>query len=625
MIYIYRCPALLLSILLLFANHLLGQELGFCPGNTGQPIFTENFGNGSANGPPLPTESTTYLYANGLPSDGSYTISSVTPHYDWHRITDHTPNDTHGRAFIVNADYTPGEFFRRTVDGLCENTSYEFSSWLLNLLPASGCDGNGIPINVRFEIWDDTDTTRLEWGDTGNIPGTASPKWQQYGLVFHTGPGQNSVILKMLNNGAGGCGNDLAIDDIVFRTCGDAITIADGQGNLDLALCETAPESSITLTATPDNSIYESHAYQWQDSIDGDNWTNIPGGTDPTFTTPPITNTTFYRVIMAEHAINLGNPYCSTLSDVFRALMVPEPAPPLSNGNIATCANDNKPLTVRAPADIQVNWYDAPFGGNLLLENSTSFLAPSEGTYYAEAVSTLADCYAPNRTALSLTFFELPVVTDEALDFCEGDTIILFDDITNVTYRWNTGETTPHITVDRAGTYTLIVTNPNGCHSTKTFTVTQIDRPQIGSVVSEEYTISIFMKKPGAFEYSLDGFHYQDQNVFENREGGQYVIYVREKQGCGLATLEHLHLVIPKFFTPNGDSYNDMFIINGTDVFRNAELNIFDRYGALLINIKNAPFKWDGTFKNRAMPASDYWYSLQLDNITKQGHFTLKR
>src|SRR5690606_28230980 len=137
---------------------------------------------------PLPAGSTTYLYTDGTPDDGYYTISSSSSHFDWHRITDHTPNDSHVDAFIVNADeYNSGEFFRRTVRGLCENTSYEFSAWLLNLLPAtSNCGNGGIPINVRFEIWDVADERRLAWGDTGDIPGTASPNWQQYGLVFQT-------------------------------------------------------------------------------------------------------------------------------------------------------------------------------------------------------------------------------------------------------------------------------------------------------------------------------------------------------------------------------------------------------------------------------------------------------
>lgn len=626
MIQIFRGPsAFLLPFFLLFANSLWGQQLGFCPGNTGQPIFTEDFGAGLSDERPLPAGSTTYSFTDGTPEDGSYTISSSSMHYDWHRITDHTPNDINGNAFIVNADYTPGEFFKRTVSGLCENTSYEFSSWLLNLLPASGCGNNGIPINVRFEIWDETDGQRLAWGDTGNIHGTASPNWKQYGLVFQTEPGQTAVILKMLNNGAGGCGNDLAIDDIVFRTCGDAITIADERDNLELAYCETDPARSITLTATPDNSIYTSHAFQWQVSPDGELWTDIPGETNSTFSSPPLTNDSYFRVIMAEDAINLADHLCSTLSDVFRVLIVAQPQPPNSNGDVATCVDDNLPLTVNVPANVQVNWYDAPIGGNLLLENSTSFLAADEGTYYAEAVSTLADCYADSRTAVSLTLYELPVVTDETLTFCEGEDIILNANITGVTYYWNTGETTSDITVNTAGNYTLTVTDPNGCQSTKTITLNQIDRPIIASVSSEEYTISILTKNLGEFEYSLDGFNFRDQNIFENREGGQYTIYVREKNGCGLATLEYLHLVIPKFFTPNGDNHNDLFIINGTGKFENSELNIFDRYGTLLINIRNAPFEWDGTYRNKALPASDYWYSLRLDNMTKRGHFTLKR
>ncbi|MDX1326305.1 MAG: T9SS type B sorting domain-containing protein [Arenibacter sp.] len=619
-----KLSAALLPFLLLFANSLLGQ-VGFCPGNTGQPIFTEDFGSGTTNGPPLPPGSTTYQYVNGEPTDGSYTIASTTPYFDWHRITDHTPNDSNGKAFIVNADYSAGEFFRRTVTGLCENTSYEFSSWLLNLLPASGCSNNGIPINVRFEIWDVTDTQRLAWGDTGDLHGTPSPLWQQYGLLFQTLPGQTSVILKMRNNGEGGCGNDLAIDDIVFRTCGDAIAISDEQGNLDMAFCETAPPSSVTLTATPDYSIYTSHAFQWQDSPDGIVWSDIPGETSPKFTSPLLDTTTFFRVKLAEDVINLANPLCNTLSEVFKVTIVPKPQPPTSNGDIATCINENKSLTVSAPEDVQVNWYDAPSGGNLLLENSTSFLAPNEGTFYAEAVSTLAACYADSRTAIKLTHYELPVVTDETIYFCEDDSVILYANTSNATYEWNTGETTPSIVVDSSGTYSLIITNSHGCQNTKKFTLFQIDRPLIESVRSDEYTITVLTENLGAFEYSLDGIYYQYQNSFKNTEGGHYTIYVREKNGCGLTTMEYLHLVIPKFFTPNGDHHNDLFIINGTENFGNAELHIYDRYGNLLKSIRNAPFIWDGTFKNRDLPASDYWYSIKLDHLEKRGHFTLKR
>ena len=143
-------------------------QLGFCNGNSGDPIFIETFGEGT-NNVALPLVTTTYTYANSAPNDGFYTVSSTTNWYGWHNTLDHTPNDTNGRSLIVNADFTAGEFFRQTINGLCENTSYEFSSWLLNLLPSSGCGGSGIPINVKFQIWDITDTNLLASGDTGNI------------------------------------------------------------------------------------------------------------------------------------------------------------------------------------------------------------------------------------------------------------------------------------------------------------------------------------------------------------------------------------------------------------------------------------------------------------------------
>ena len=167
-------------------------QLGFCSGNSGDPIFTETFGTGTTSGPALAPGTTTYNFVNSGPNDGSYTVSSTTNFNGWHNTQDHTPNDTNGKSLIINADFTVGEFFRRTVTGLCENTSYEFSAWLLNLLPVSGCGGNGIPINVKFEIWDATDTNLLASGNTGQIANKSSAVWEQYGLVFQTIIGQNA-------------------------------------------------------------------------------------------------------------------------------------------------------------------------------------------------------------------------------------------------------------------------------------------------------------------------------------------------------------------------------------------------------------------------------------------------
>ena len=182
-------------------------QLGFCSGNSGDPIFTENFGTGLTNNA-LPAGTTAYTYFNGIPDNGEYTVTNNISCgcLDWHQLSeDHTVGDTNGKFLIVQADAVPGEFYQTTVSGLCETTTYEFSAWVINLVMAnSWCSrpenaGFTIPINVRFEIWDGTDKNRLAFGDTGDIFETASPNWLEFGLVFQTLAGQDEVILKMIN------------------------------------------------------------------------------------------------------------------------------------------------------------------------------------------------------------------------------------------------------------------------------------------------------------------------------------------------------------------------------------------------------------------------------------------
>ena len=117
----------LLSLLACCFLHQHAQsQLAFCEDNSGDPIFMETFGTGLDDGPPLPPGTTTYNYVDGGPEqpvDGNYTISSRTNYFDWFNTRDHTPGDRNGKSLIVNASFTPGEFFRIPVDGLCENTS----------------------------------------------------------------------------------------------------------------------------------------------------------------------------------------------------------------------------------------------------------------------------------------------------------------------------------------------------------------------------------------------------------------------------------------------------------------------------------------------------------------------
>src|SRR5690606_474812 len=224
-----------------------------------------------------------------------------------------------------------------------------------------------IPINVRFEIWNTAETVLLGAGNTGNIMGTAAPLWQQFGIVFTTGT-ETSVILKMKNNGVGGCGNDLAIDDITFSACGDLTTVSSpGVTGDTYSSCSA---TSLQLTATTQSaSVYY---YQWQTSTDGINWTDISGANTANYQTPNITSLTYFRVKAAQDAANLANNFCSTSSNSFTVSISGGPSPPVSNGDHVICSNEPIPaLSVVAPAGTSVNWYDSPTGG-VLLQSATS-------------------------------------------------------------------------------------------------------------------------------------------------------------------------------------------------------------------------------------------------------------
>ncbi|RTL10719.1 MAG: T9SS type B sorting domain-containing protein [Flavobacteriaceae bacterium] len=470
-------------VLFYYTSNSFGQ-LGFCTGSSGAPIFYENFGSGTNYGPALPAGVTNYTFVNsGFPQDGQYTLynrTNLIPN-NWHtsfdRTPDNEPDGINGKCLIVNASNTPGQFYRRTVTGLCSNTRFEFSAWLLNIYNAAsgGCPGTGIPINVTFEIWDQTDTILLRSGNTGNIAGTSAPIWNQFGLVFTMPAGQTSVILKMRNNGVGGCGNDLAIDDIMFRACGENSTIINtsSTGNT-MNICQNSSITNPNLQVVTSGSI--SHVYQWQNSNDNINFTDIPGETTANYTIPNITTTTYYRVKVAQDIANLNNAFCSTFSDIYSVVFIPLPNAPISNGDQRFCTNQATSLSVSVMGGETVNWYDSQTNGNLLLANSTTFTPASIGTYYAETVTTSNGCQSSTRIAVTL-LPAISITSSGPTTLCTNtDTAItLVASDVNATLNWTASSTDVTGFSNGSGTSINQTLQYNGTTSgTVTYVVTPI-------------------------------------------------------------------------------------------------------------------------------------------------------
>ena len=369
---------------------------------------------------------------------------------------------------------------------------------------------------------------------------------------------------------------------------------------------------SLTLKA-----IATDGTVNWFDAAVGGNLL----ATGDTYVTPNLTTTTTYYVDAGTNCTNPRTPVIATIN-----------TPPVitsTNTPVSRCGIGE--VTLRATADAGIiNWYSVATGGNIE-GTGTSFTISTisqSTTYYAEAQNN--GCSNSTRIPVQIIIYTPPVVVDQELTLCKSKTLTLDAQTPNMTYLWSTGETNQTISIKTAGNYYVDVTSPapENCTSRKKITVIEHNIPEIDRVDINETTIVIYLKKEETyFEYSIDGINYQSSNVFFNSPSGLQTAYVREVNFCSYDTEPFIVLITPKFFTPNNDTYNDVWEVKGLVNYPEAEVSIFDRYGKLITRLNARKLIWDGTFNNSLLPASDYWYVLKIDNTKPEvrGHFSLKR
>lgn len=88
---------------------------------------------------------------------------------------------------------------------------------------------------------------------------------------------------------------------------------------------------------------------------------------------------------------------------------------------------------------------------------------------------------------------------------------------------------------------------------------------------------------------------------------------------------EKVNELIPRFFTPNNDGFNDTWTVSSSPDISIQNISVFNRFGKLIKQL--SPNQgWDGTFNGRNLPSDSYWYSVELTNgPSLKGFFALKR
>ncbi|MDC3388390.1 T9SS type B sorting domain-containing protein [Flavobacteriaceae bacterium] len=214
--------------------------------------------------------------------------------------------------------------------------------------------------------------------------------------------------------------------------------------------------------------------------------------------------------------------------------------------------------------------------------------------------------------------------------------------IVNWYFNGNLVHTGTNYTAEQAGEYTIETTvigeeNFSNCnYNSKTITVFTSSVAEATYTITDDFenTASVIINITngnGVYQYQLDDGTYQDSNKFTNVTSGEHIVTITDMFGnCGSFVLNIIVLKYPKFFTPNGDGINDYWNIINLSNQPNSTITIFDRFGKFITQIKPSETGWDGTYNNRQLPSTDYWFivnylGLNQENKEFRAHFSLKR
>ena len=193
---------------------------------------------------------------------------------------------------------------------------------------------------------------------------------------------------------------------------------------------------------------------------------------------------------------------------------------------------------------------------------------------------------------------------------CPGTRVTLDAGVGFTSYLWNTGATTQSIIVGEGNYYVDL--NFNGCTYRQHVIVKNAVLPTITSIVVNASTATINVSGGTApYQYSINGFDYQNSNVFTGLTRGPYKAYVKSADGCEPVVKDFLVINLINAITPNGDGHNDYLDYSELSMKENVSIEVVDRYGTPVYRSSNKEYRWDGKVGNRNLSTATYWYVIK--------------
>jgi gliding motility-associated-like protein len=190
--------------------------------------------------------------------------------------------------------------------------------------------------------------------------------------------------------------------------------------------------------------------------------------------------------------------------------------------------------------------------------------------------------------------------------------------------------------VSAAGFFSVTVTDSYGCSGTASTTVVSLPKPTamfntIPSLVAGPHD-TISFKDSSTIASSISSWYWTFGNgdtshhqnpVYQYSAPGVYnvCLIVSYASGCSDSacvdyTIIEMPIVAPNVFTPNGDGKNDTFWFKNLDIYGDAHLEVFNRWGNKVFE----SFQYDNNWTAFDLSDGVYYYVLTVQGYSTQLH-----
>lgn len=197
-------------------------------------------------------------------------------------------------------------------------------------------------------------------------------------------------------------------------------------------------------------------------------------------------------------------------------------------------------------------------------------------------------------------------------------------------YMWSTGETSELINISEPGTYSVQVTDFNNCQQETSFTIEPLNPIELDFVINVVSCVdnndgSILALPSGGYEpYTFTWSNYTQLALISGIQSGIYGLTIIDNNQCEyfqeieVPVSNQPCITAYSAFSPNGDQNNDYWHIDNIELYPDAIVEVFNRWGDRVYSTKRYINSWDsawqGLYKNSPLPSATYYYVITLNN-----------